>query len=123
MKLFSNDKSMIRQLSNTLYGLKFAIEKNLFERLKSSNGKKRNDFVANPIFRIRPVSLMIFKLLCSTCCIVQRDILYYKYNYKFPSYNRMAKTLEPFLSVRRNLSNIYLYMCAINTVNINKSKK
>ena len=40
---------MKRQLSNTIYGLKFAVEKNDFERLKSSSGKKRNDFVANPI--------------------------------------------------------------------------
>ena len=37
------------QLSNTIYGLKFAMEKNDFERLKSSNGKKRNYFFANPI--------------------------------------------------------------------------
>ena len=42
---------MKRQLSNTIYGLKFALEKNDFERLKSSRGKKRNDFVANPIFK------------------------------------------------------------------------
>ena len=40
---------MKRQLSNTTYGLKFAMEKNDFERLKLSSGKKRNDFVANPI--------------------------------------------------------------------------
>ena len=40
---------MKRQLSNTIYGLKFAMEKNDFEQLKSSSGKKRNDFVANPI--------------------------------------------------------------------------
>ena len=40
---------MKRQLSNTIYGLKFAMEKNDFERLKSSSGKNRNDFVANPI--------------------------------------------------------------------------
>ena len=39
---------MKRQLSNTIYGLKFVMEKNDFERLKSSSGKKRNDFVANP---------------------------------------------------------------------------
>ena len=38
---------MKRQLSNTIYGLKFAMEKNAFERLKSSSGKKRSDFVAN----------------------------------------------------------------------------
>ena len=36
------------QLSNTIYVLKFAMEKNDFERLKSSSEKKRNDFVANP---------------------------------------------------------------------------
>ena len=36
-------------MSYTIYGLKFAMEKNDFERLKSSSGKKRNDFVANPI--------------------------------------------------------------------------
>ena len=40
---------MKRQPSNTIYGLKFAIEKNYFERIKSSNVKKHNDFVANPI--------------------------------------------------------------------------
>ena len=40
---------MKRQLSNTIYGLKFAMEKNDFEQLKSSGGKKRNDFFANPI--------------------------------------------------------------------------
>ena len=34
---------MKRQLSNTIYGLKFAMDKNDFERLKSSSGKKRND--------------------------------------------------------------------------------
>ena len=39
---------MKRQLSNTIYGLNFAMEKNDFERLKSSRGKKRNDFVINP---------------------------------------------------------------------------
>ena len=37
------------QLSNTIHGLKFAMEKNDFERLKSSSGKKRNDFVPNLI--------------------------------------------------------------------------
>ena len=36
-------------MSNPIYGLKFAVEKNDFERLKSSSDKKRNDFVANPI--------------------------------------------------------------------------
>ena len=40
---------MKRKISNTIYGLKFAMEKNDFEQLKSSSGKKRNDFVANPI--------------------------------------------------------------------------
>ena len=40
---------MKRQLLNTIYGLKIAMEKNNFERLKSSSEKKRNDFVANPI--------------------------------------------------------------------------
>ena len=41
---------MKRQLSNTICGLKFTMEKNDFERLKSSSGKKRNNFVANPIY-------------------------------------------------------------------------
>ena len=41
---------MKRQLSDTICGLKFAMEKNDFEQLKASSGKKRNDFVANPIF-------------------------------------------------------------------------
>ena len=40
---------MKRQLLNTIHGLKLAMEKNDFKRLKSSSGKKRNDFVANPI--------------------------------------------------------------------------
>ena len=40
---------MKRQLSNTIYLLKFAMEKNDYERLKSSSGKTRNDFVAKPI--------------------------------------------------------------------------
>ena len=40
---------MKRHLSNTIYGLKFAMDKNDFKRLKSSSEKKRNDFVANPI--------------------------------------------------------------------------
>ena len=40
---------MKRQMSNAIYVLKFAMEKNDFERLKSSSGKKRNNFVANPI--------------------------------------------------------------------------
>ena len=39
------------QLSNTTYGLEFSMEKNDFERLKSFSGKKRNDFVANPIYQ------------------------------------------------------------------------
>ena len=42
---------MKRQLLNTIYGLKFEMEKNDFERLKSSNRKKRNKFVANPIHK------------------------------------------------------------------------
>ena len=37
------------QLSNTIYGLKFAMEKNDFEQLKSSSGRRRNDFVPNLI--------------------------------------------------------------------------
>ena len=41
---------MKRQLSNTIYGQKLAMEKNDFERLKSYSGKKRNDFVDNRIF-------------------------------------------------------------------------
>ena len=46
---------MKRQLSNTIYGLKVAIEKNDFERLNSSVGKKRNNFFANPIrFKLLP---------------------------------------------------------------------
>ena len=40
---------MKRELSYTINGLKFAMEKNDFERPKSSSGKKRNDFGANPI--------------------------------------------------------------------------
>ena len=40
---------MKRQLSNIICGLKFARGKNNFERIKSFSGKKRNDFVANPI--------------------------------------------------------------------------
>ena len=43
---------MKRQLSNTIYGQKFALEKNDFEQLKPSIGKKRNNFVANPIDEI-----------------------------------------------------------------------
>ena len=43
---------MKHQLSDTIYCLKFAMEKKDFERLKSSSHKKRNDFVANPIFTI-----------------------------------------------------------------------
>ena len=41
---------MKRQLSNTIYGLKFAMEKNDFQRLKSPSRKKQNDLVADPIF-------------------------------------------------------------------------
>ena len=48
---------MKRQLSNTIYSLKFAMEKNDFERLKSSSGKKRNDFVDIPIYG-HPVSML-----------------------------------------------------------------
>ena len=40
---------MKRQLSNTIYGLQLAMEKNDFERPNSSSGKKRNDFDVNPI--------------------------------------------------------------------------
>ena len=36
---------MKRQLSNTIHGLKFAMEKNDFERLNSSSGKKRNNIL------------------------------------------------------------------------------
>ena len=43
------------------------------------------------IFLVRPVSLTICRLLCLTCCIVQKDILYYKYNYKFPTCNQMTE--------------------------------
>ena len=41
---------MKRHLSNTIYGLNFAMEKNDLERIKSFSGKKRNDFVDNTIF-------------------------------------------------------------------------
>ena len=37
-------------MSNTIYGLKFGMEKNDFERLMSSSGKERNDFVVNSIY-------------------------------------------------------------------------
>ena len=37
------------QLSNTIYDLKFEMEKNDFKLLNSFNGKKRDDFVTNPI--------------------------------------------------------------------------
>ena len=44
-----------------------------------------------------------FHLQYFDCCVQHaalfRDILYHKYNYKFPNYNRMAKTSEQFLSV------------------------
>ena len=50
---------MKRQLSNTICGLKFAMAKNDFERLKSSSGKKRNDFVAKPIQAIDAPQLQI----------------------------------------------------------------
>ena len=51
---------MKRQLSNTIYGLKFATEKNDFERLKPSSGKKRNVFIANPIGEGKYCQLNIF---------------------------------------------------------------
>ena len=51
---------MKRQLSNTIYGLKFSMELNDFERLKSSSGKKRNDFVGNSIFQKRIIQIQIF---------------------------------------------------------------
>ena len=35
---------MERKLTNAIYGLKFAMEKNGSERLKSSSGTKRNYF-------------------------------------------------------------------------------
>ena len=43
---------MKRQSSNTIYGPKFSMVKNDLERLKSSSGKKRHDFIANPIFGV-----------------------------------------------------------------------
>ena len=46
---------MKRQLSKTICGLKFIMEKNNFEGLKSSSGKKRNDFVAKPINNSRSI--------------------------------------------------------------------
>ena len=55
---------MKRQLSNTIYGLKFALEKNDFERLKSSSGKKRNDFVANLIQTRSPQRAVRVKATC-----------------------------------------------------------
>ena len=59
---------MKRQLSNTMDGLKFVMEKNEFERLKSSDRKKRNDFVANPIHTeklfIVKFSFIILYLYC-----------------------------------------------------------
>ena len=51
LKLFFYWINYERQLSNNIHGLKFAMEKNDFERLNSSSGKKRNDFVASPIHR------------------------------------------------------------------------
>ena len=46
-------------MSNTIYGLKVAMEKNDFERLKSSNRKLRNDFVANPILPMHAYGIFI----------------------------------------------------------------
>ena len=46
-------------LSNTIYGLKFSMEKNDFERLKPSSGKKRNDFVANPIYLLVKINVQV----------------------------------------------------------------
>ena len=37
------------------------MEKNDFERFKSSSGKKRNDFVANPILRINNLNNVLPK--------------------------------------------------------------
>ena len=45
----SPERKRVNQFRHTIYGLKFAMEKNDFERLKSSSGKKRKDLVANPI--------------------------------------------------------------------------
>ena len=66
---------MKRQLPNVIYGLKFAMKKNDFERLKSSIGKNRNVFVANPIQldglsseRYRNVLSRSNFSLISTCC-------------------------------------------------------
>ena len=53
---------MKRRLSNTICGLKFAMEKNDFKRLKSSSGKKRNDFVANPIKKQNMTEVLVFTL-------------------------------------------------------------
>ena len=48
---------MKRQLSNTIYVQKFAIEKNNFKRLQSSSEKKRNDIVANSIEKRKNLSI------------------------------------------------------------------
>ena len=67
-----------------------------------------------------------FHLQYFDCCaqhtVLFRESLYYKYNYKLPTYNRMAKTSEPLLSVWslffsvyvviwRNIVRIYLDTC------------
>ena len=43
-------------MSNTKYGLKFVMEKNDLKRLKSSSGKKRNDFVVKTQY-FKPIRL------------------------------------------------------------------
>ena len=65
----------------------------------------------------------MLRLLCSTCCIVQTNVLYYKYNYKSPTYNRMAKSPEPFLSVhgimnKKNLFHFRWYTYVVNWTKI-----
>ena len=69
---------MKRQVSNTTHGLKFAIEKNDFERLKSSSGKKRNDFVDHTeknLAQMLPLAVKLLRLAEESCATMHLGML------------------------------------------------
>ena len=89
-------------MSNTIYGMKFAMKKNDFERLKSSSGKKRNDFVANPIVKLFifvfwESNLLIAIIISNWLFFAQQNLLF-EFSRLLMSLSRML----PFSSSKRN---------------------
>ena len=56
-----------------------------------------------------------FHLWYFDCCVpyvalFRKTLYYYKYNHKFPTYNRMTRTPEPFLSVYILFIKLYVFL-------------